>query len=116
MPSIQIRDDAIWAKNIESGPQLRERIMKLKAGETLDLEIDGIVGRWERMRDGRDGRPTYGIKPVAEMREIWSRMQKRRGEFVPVREVVSADSYLAALAPSLSEWETPEDEEAYRDL
>lgn len=116
MPSTRINDDTIWIKNIEAGPQLRERIMRLKPGEAVDLEVDGIVGRWERMRDGRDGRPTYGIKPVAEMREIWARMQKRRGQFVTIREVVSADMYLASVAPTLSEWETPEDEEAYRDL
>jgi hypothetical protein len=35
---------------------------------------------------------------------------------VPVREVVAADSYLASLAPTLSEWDTAEDDEAYRDL
>lgn len=116
MPTTRINDDTIWVKNIEADQQLRERIMRLKPGETIDLEVDGIVGKWERMRDGRDGRPTYGLKPVAEMRAIWARMQARRGEYVRIRETAGADAYLAALPPTLSEWESAEDEEAYRDL
>ena len=41
MPSTRINDDTIWIKNIEAGPQLRERIMRLKPGEAVDLEVDG---------------------------------------------------------------------------
>lgn len=116
MTVVCIKDNAIWIKHIEAGPQICEMINQMKPGELVDLEVDGIVGKWERMRDGEDGRPTYGIKPVAEMREIWKKMQSRRGEIVKMREVVTADTYLASLAPSLSEWDSPEDEEAYRDL
>jgi hypothetical protein len=50
------------------------------------------------------------------MRDKWKAMQARRGETVEIREVVQADSYLAALRPLLSEWDSAEDNEAYRDL
>ncbi|MEX0627390.1 MAG: hypothetical protein WEB63_04765 [Cucumibacter sp.] len=116
MSTTRINDDAIWITRIEGNPALQDRLAALKPGELLDLEIDGIVGKWQRMRDGRDGRPTLGIKPVAEMREVWARMRKKPGRQVAVREVVTADSYLAALGPALAEWESPEDERAYRDL
>jgi hypothetical protein len=116
MAEVCINDNSIWVKNIEAGQKLCDRIMQMKPGDLVDLEVDGIVGKWERMRDGKDGRPTLGIKPVAEMREIWKQMQRRRGEIVKMREVVTADTYLASLSPSLSEWDSPEDEEAYRDL
>ncbi len=116
MATTTIKDDAIWVKHIEAGSELRARITGLRAGETIDLEVDGIVGRWERMRDGRDGRPTLGVRPVAEMREVWKRLQSQRGRIVGIREVLAADTYLAALAPMLSEWDSPADNEAYRDL
>ena len=116
MARIRIVDDSIWAKHIEDGAALKKRIVSLKAGDELDLEVDGVVGRWERMRDGRDGRPTLGIKPLAAMREIWSLWRKQPARIVEVREVVAADSYLASVGQLMSEWDTPEDDEAYRDL
>ena len=117
MAKVQIRDDAIWLKHIEGDARLAERIRSMSEGELLDLEVNGVVGRWERMRDGKDGRPTYGIKPVAEMRDKWAKFRRdATGRIVSVREVAVADSYLAALTPLLSEWDSPEDEIAYRDL
>jgi len=116
MGYVEIRDDAVWAKQIEGSKALKDRIVTLAPGDIVELEVDGIVGKWERMRNGKDGRPTMGIKPVGPMREIWKQWQSRRGEIVEVREVHKADSYLAALSGTLSEWNSPEDEEAFRDL
>lgn len=116
MATIKINDDAIWIKHIEGSEQLRQRISALRAGETLDLEVDGIVGKWERMRDGKDGRPTYGIKPVSHMKEVWARMRQQSGRIVEVREVMTADTYLASLTGTLTEWDSPQDEAAYGHL
>jgi hypothetical protein len=116
MGHVQIRDDAIWAAQIEGSKALKQKILSLGEGEIVELEIDGIVGRWEKMRDGKDGRPTNGIKPIGPMREIWKRFQSRRGDVAEVREVRTADAYLAALSDTMSEWNSPEDEEAFRDL
>lgn len=116
MGHLLIRDDAIWAKHIDGDAELRARISDLHQEDTIDLEVDGVVGTWAKMKDGRDGRPTSGIRPVGRMRAVWSRMQSRRGEVVPIREVTECDAYLRALRPLLSEWDSPEDEEAFRDL
>ena len=116
MPTTTINDDAIWVKNIDGDSALKERIRTMRPGEVIDLEVDGIVGKLERMRDGRDGRPTFGIKPIAEMRQVWARLRARKEKIVAIRPVVLADSYLAALSPLLSEWDSAEDDEAYRDL
>ena len=116
MATVAVRDDAIWIKHIEDGKPLQERLCKLRAGQTLHLEVDGIVGTWERMQDGSDGRPTLGIKPVAEMRTVWARMRQESGRIVPIREVVMATSYLEAVAATLTEWNSAEDEAAYADL
>jgi hypothetical protein len=116
MGYIKICDDTLWAKHIEGDSALRDRIVNLPAGAVIDLEVDGIVGHWEKARDGRDGRPTAAVKPVGPMRDIWKRFQARRGEIVAIRETRTADNYLKALSATLSEWNSPEDEEAFRDL
>jgi len=116
MAFIEISDDSIWAKQIEGGKALKDRILSLAPGEVIELEVDGIVGRWEKMREGRDGRPTMGIKPVGPMKEVWKQLQARRGDVVEVRQVRTADAYLAALSETMTEWQSPEDEEAFRDL
>jgi hypothetical protein len=50
------------------------------------------------------------------MKEVWKGLQARRGELVEVREVKTADAYLATLSSTMTEWNSPEDEEAFRDL
>jgi hypothetical protein len=116
MGYVKISDDTLWAKQIEGDSALRDRLLALPPGATIELEVDEIVGLWEKMKVGKDGRPTNAVKPVGPMREIWRRFQARRGEIVPVRETRTADSYLRALSGTLSEWDSPEDREAFRDL
>lgn len=116
MGKVRIVDDAIWVKHIEGDRRLEQRLAQLPAGQVIDLEVDGVVGRWQKMRDGRDGRPTSGIRPIAAMREVWARLRRRPGRIVDIREVKTADSYLELLNSTLSEWDSPQDEEAYRDL
>ena len=116
MGQIRISDDVIWAKHIEDDPVLQERIRNLPAGTAIDLEVAGVAGRWAKAKDGTDGRPTLAIKPVGPMKDVWKDLQSRRGTFVTVRQTQLADSYLAALSGMLSEWNSPEDDEAFRDL
>ena len=59
MAYVEISDDAIWAKQIEGGKALKDKILSLAPGEIVELEVDGIVGSWEKMRNGRDGRATW---------------------------------------------------------
>lgn len=116
MSTLAIQDNVVWAKHVED-ETLRNRILQLRAGERIELLVDGIAGRWEKMKTGRDGKPTTGIKPVGAMAEIWNeRFFPRKGDRVPVQEIVTADSYLEGLAAGLSEWDSPQDEQAYRDL
>ncbi len=116
MAYVEIRDDTMWAKHIEGGKVLKHRILSLAPGEVIELEVDGIVGSWEKTRVGKDGRPQQSIKPLGNMKKVWKRFQSRRGEVVEIREVRTADAYLAASSNTLSEWHSPEDEEAFRDL
>ena|ERR1700693_1553271 len=116
MAFVTIRDDTLWASHIEGGAALKERILSLAAGEVIELEVDGIVGSWEKTRIGKDGRAQQSVKPIGSMKEVWKRFQFRRGEAVKIREVKTVDPYLAALSDTMTEWNSPEDEEAFRDL
>lgn len=116
MAFIAIRDDTIWVNHIEGGKALKDRIVSLAPGDEIELEVDHIVGSWEKTRVGKDGRQQQSIKPIGNMKKIWKRFQARRGEVVEIREVRTADAYLASLSNTLSEWNSPEDEEAFRDL
>jgi hypothetical protein len=113
---VAIRDDTIWTKHIEGGKALKERILSLRPGDVIELEVDGIVGRWEKTRLGKDGRAQQSIKPIGSMKQVWKRFQARRSKVIEIREVRTADAFLAALSDTLSEWNSPEDEEAFRDL
>jgi hypothetical protein len=114
---IRISDNNIWAKHIEDDAALQERILDLAPGAVIDLEVAGIAGQWAKANTGRDGRPTQAIKPVGAMKEVWKDLfRTKRGAFVTIRQTQLSDSYLAALRGTLSEWDSPEDEEAFRDL
>lgn len=116
IPQVQINDVAIWFKHIE-GERLRERLMNLNDNEQINLEADGVVGAWIRMRTGRDGRPTEAIRPFGGMKTVWSAWFKnRKGEFIPLREIKMADNHLELVTSLFPEWHGEEDEEAFRDL
>jgi len=117
MGYVRLSGDAIWAISVEGDNALKDRILALASGDTIELEIDGIVGAWEKMKTGRDGRATNAIRPVGPMRDIWRSMQSRKGEFLEVRAPRPMDPYTACMWSSLAEeWNSPEDEEAFRDL
>jgi hypothetical protein len=114
-----IRDNAIWTKHIEDDPELIRRIVTLPAGAPITLLIEDTPVRFRKMRDGTDGRPTHGLRPDDNFKAFWAAMQVRRGETVSIgmnQEVRTIDPYLASLEPLLSEWNSPEDAEAYDGL
>lgn len=60
---MQKRDHyCIWATHGDAN--LQEMIRKLFPRQRLHLLINGSPTVWERMKDGKDGRPTLGIKIV----------------------------------------------------
>lgn len=114
---IKIRDDVLWLKQLKEVPDLFEAASQLAAGDELTLRVDGIVGRWARMRPGRDGRPTMGLKPIGAMAEVWARLQRKRGELVSLDWPDAEDDPLLRLADeTFDEWRSAEDEAAYGDL
>ena len=88
MASTTVSDYVIWAKHIHDDPELAQRVLSMWAGETIQLEVDGVRGTWRKMDDGADGRPTPGIRPVGAAQEVWRYLyRRRRGEVVSLRVV-----------------------------
>jgi len=91
MASTTVSDYVIWAKHIHDDPELVSRVLAMWAGETIQLEVDGVRGTWRKMDDGADGRPTPGLRPVGSAQEVWRYLYKRRrGEVVSLKVVESA--------------------------
>jgi hypothetical protein len=117
MGQIRITDDMIWAKHIEDDPALRERILNLPPGAIIEFEVAGVTGRWAKANAGKDKRPTQAIKPVGTMKDVWKTFRQTRNQtHVAIRQTQLASSYLAAHSGTLAEWDSPEDDEAFRDL
>ena len=84
MAQTAVKGPVIWAKHIH-GEDVQARVLALKGGEAIELVVDGRRGPWVRMKEGADGRPTPGIRPVGRAREAWSALcAGRRGELVQV--------------------------------
>ncbi|PWK63881.1 hypothetical protein [Aminobacter sp. AP02] len=114
---IEIRDDVIWAKHLRANPALYNTVLNLAPEETINLSVDGIFGKWAKMRTGADGRSTLGLKPVGAMATVWQRLQERRGEKVHVHWPDNEDDAWLRLADmTFEEWYSAEDEEAFGDL
>lgn len=116
MATLLNNDDAIWLKHVKADANAMALLRQVPAGTPLILQIEGVTGDWVRMADGKDGRPTLGLKPVGKTVAFWNSMKSRRGEYLDFKIVDSKDPYLSDVQKTLSEWESEEDEEAFNDL
>ncbi|MCO5162885.1 MAG: hypothetical protein M9939_17255 [Mesorhizobium sp.] len=113
---VRIEDVALWLKHIDE-PELQARLARLDEDETIHLETDGVVGRWRRMRQGKNSAPTPALLPDGPMKTIWNEwFRVRKGSKIEIREVTLADEFLASGSLLFSEWYSAADEEAFRDL
>ena len=88
MANTTVSDYVIWAKHIHDDPELVQRVLAMWAGETIQLEVDGVRGTWRKMDDGSDGRPTPGLRPIGAAKEGWlSLFQRGRGEVVSLKVI-----------------------------
>ena len=116
MGTLLNNDDVIWLKNIKSDQSTLALLRQIPASTKLKLEIEGYRGDWERMADGKDGRPTLGLRPTGKTIEFWKSMKARRGDHLNFKIVDPRDTYLSDVQKTLSEWESEEDEKAFDDL
>jgi len=100
MAHTTISDDVIWMKNIHGDTALADTIRVLEPGRTLRLKVDGMAGAWCKMSVGKDGRPTWGVRPVGAAHTHWQRLLKeRRGDIVALELAGSTDEPLPISPP-----------------
>jgi hypothetical protein len=87
MSYIEVRDHALWAKHLHGNKALKEKILSMEAGEIIHLEVGGVSGVWVKMEDGKDGRPTPGLRAIGKAKAYWHGLQEHRGEIVTIKEV-----------------------------
>ena len=109
-------DDMIWLRHVSADPDTIEMLHQIPGDTRLRLEIEGVRGDWARARDGKDGRPTFALRPVGKTADFWKTMKPRRSEHLEFKVVNPRDTYLSGLEAVLSEWNSAEDDQAFRDL
>ncbi len=87
MANVTVSDVTIWTKHIHGDPALTEAIAALAAGQTVRLKIDGVSGAWCKMANGKDGRPTRGIRPLGAASDHWQKLFKERRKDVVMIEL-----------------------------
>ena len=84
--TVEVRDSVLWTKHIRGDDALTATLNALRERSPIDLEVDGCRGTWQKMDNGRDGRPTPGIKPLGPARLHWHDLfRDKRGRAVTVR-------------------------------
>ena len=119
MGQMIISDHAIWLKHIEADMAIIDRVSRLSQNAPITLQVDGRPVLFRKMRDGSDGRPTQGVRPDESFKDYWNELYKtRRGEKVEIclDDTPPTDPYLASISSLLSEWDSPEDHEAYHGI
>ena len=82
---VEVRDTVLWCKHIRGNDALRDSLVALPEGASVELLVDERRGTWEKMRNGRDGRPTAGLKPNGAARAGWRELYpEKRGTLVPI--------------------------------
>jgi hypothetical protein len=92
-----VSDHVLWAKHIRGDQRLVDRVLALRAGETIELIVDGVRGTWVKMSDGPHGDPTPGLKPVDRMKSVWGSYFRERKDSVV--EIVAAEDAASLSAP-----------------
>ena len=111
MARTTISDFVIWTKQIHDDEDVGQRIAALRAGQTIDLVVDGVRGVWRKMDDGKDGAvPPAAFGPSVRPRRFGGRsMSPRRGDVVtvelPVDETRGGPRGGAACSPPLAKTE-----------
>jgi len=86
MAMVEVRDHALWIKHLHGDELLASKFQAMPAGTLIELTVDGVRGHWRKMDDGKDGRPTPGLRPIGPSRDHWHALQGSRGSLVEVAE------------------------------
>ena len=109
MATMIIREAVLRPQHIEGDPSLSDAIRGLAPDAAMVLRLEGRPVRFRRAANGLEPEPMDAA--------FWRSLQMRRGTMITVeRDAPAPDPYLLSLTASLTEWNSPEDAEAYDGL
>ena len=72
MMKVEVKDTVLWFKGIHGDPEFIAKLGSLRAGEIVQLRVDGQAGEWKKMKDNRTtGKPTPGLSPIGPAASRW---------------------------------------------
>ena len=99
--------ELIRISEIAADAGLCERLLALAIGDGITLEVGGVRGRWERVRDASG---SDALRPIGDMRAAWARMCVGGQPMVAIIEPQAEDPSLATFGLRLHLWDTPENQ------
>ena len=85
---VEIADYVLWPQHIHGDEQLKQALLASGDEQLVELEVDGVRGLWKRMEQGKNPRPTDGLKALDKARDHWHGLfRDRKGELVEIRLV-----------------------------
>jgi peptide subunit release factor 1 (eRF1) len=84
MAMVEVRDHALWIKHIHGDDDLVSKLSQMPAGALIELVVEDLRGHWKKMDNGKDGRPTNGLRAIGSARDHWHALQDERGKLVQV--------------------------------
>ena len=87
MSFVEARDHALWVDHIHGNPALQARILALREGEPIDLEVEGVRSLWHKIIvPGRDG-PRHALKASGEAQRHWHSLRNyRHGQLATIKD------------------------------
>ena len=103
MTKVEVKDTVLWLNGIHGDVELIKRLESLRAGEIVQLRVDGEAGEWKKMKDYRTtGTPTPGLTPIGPAASHWGalyRASKASGGILVNLEAIDGSKAATGSAP-----------------
>jgi hypothetical protein len=98
MASVEVSDYVLWTKHVHGDDHLRQKLELLEPGQVIALRVDGVTGKWRKMRPNQAGGYNVpGLTPLGQAKAAWGELYRRfKPEGGAVVELALADSPDAA--------------------
>ena len=78
MSFVEARNYALWVEQIHGNPELKARITAMEAGESIELEVEGVRSQWRKIvLPGKAG-PRHGLTTSGEAQRHWHALRNYR--------------------------------------
>ena len=86
MSVVTVEDVCLWTKHIDGNQALSESLRVLEDNQLVVLNVDGVKSVWRKMAQGKNPKPTDGLKPACDLCSRWWQdiYHSRKGDKVTI--------------------------------